>query len=100
MAQMQSFAPGFGSGLAVASTATSAVSEMRGATSTALCLTNLGSHTVYVRTGYDGEVATAADYPVLAGQQVSITINASHTHVAYLSATGNTDLHVMRGEGI
>ncbi len=100
MAQLQSFAPGFGSGIIVTAGAVTAVEEMIGSTSTAVCLTNGGTDTVYVRTGYATATATTADYPVLGGQQVSITINADHTHVAYIAPSGAPTLHVMRGEGI
>lgn len=99
MAQMQSFAPGFGSGITVTGGAASAAWALRGATSTALCLTNTGTATIYVRTDGPTAVATIADYPVLSGQQVTITINADHTHIAYIAPSGAPTLHVMRGEG-
>lgn len=100
MAQLQSFSPGYGTGIAVTAGGTSAVAALLGATSTALCLTNTGTDIAYVRTGDATAVATAADYPVLGGQQVSITINANHTHFAYIAPSGSPTLHVMRGEGI
>ena len=100
MAQLQSFAPGYGSGQSVTGGAASAVAALRGSTSTALCLTNTGTDLVYVRTGDRTAVATAADYPVLGGQLVSITVNADHTHVAYIAPSGSPVLLVMRGEGI
>lgn len=100
MSQLQSFAPGYGSGITVTAGAASAVSALLGATSTALCITNTGTVIAYVRTDGPTAVATAADYPVLGGQQVTITINADHTHVAYIAPSGAPALHVMRGEGI
>lgn len=100
MAQLQSFAPGYGSGVIVTAGATSAAAAMLGASSTAVCLTNSGTDAVYVRTGDNTVAATTADYPVLGGQQVTITINADHTHFAYIAPSGAPVLHVMRGEGI
>jgi len=100
MAELQSFSPGYGTGVTVTAGATSANTALRGATSTALCLTNTGTVIAYIRTGDSTAVATAADYPVFGGQQVSITINANHTHFAYIAPSGSPVLHVMRGEGI
>ena len=101
MAVMQSFAPGYGTGVSVTATTTTAASALPGATSTALCLTNSGTNVVYVRTGISttGLTATAADYPVLGGQQAVITINSDHKAFACLAAASTSDLHVMRGEG-
>ncbi len=100
MAELQSFSPGYGSGVSVTAGAASVTAALLGATSTSLCLTNSGTDIAYVRTGDSTAVATAADYPVLGGQQVSITINANHTHFAYIAPSGAPVLHVMRGEGI
>ncbi len=100
MAELQSFAPGYGSNQSVTGGAASVTAALLGATSASLCLTNTGTDLVYVRTGDSTAVATAADYPVLGGQQVSITINANHTHVAYIAPSGAPVLLIMRGEGI
>jgi len=100
MAELQSFSPGYGSGVIVTAGAASVTAELEGSTSTALCITNSGTVIAYVRTGDPGAVASTADYPVLGGQQVSITINANHTHFAYIAPSGAPVLHVMRGEGI
>jgi hypothetical protein len=100
MAELQSFSPGYGSGVIVTAGAASATASLLGATSTALCITNSGTVIAYLRTGDSGAAASTADYPVLGGQQVSITINANHTHFAYIAPSGAPVLHVMRGEGI
>jgi len=101
MAVMQSFAPGYGSGVVVTAGAASAAAALLGATSTALCLTNTGTDVAYVRTGLGtaGLTATTADYPVLGGQQVVITVNSDHTAFAYIAPSGAPVLQVMRGEG-
>jgi hypothetical protein len=99
MAEMLTFNPAFGTGVTIttgASAATIVPGFQRGLTS--LCFTNLGSETVYVRTGDANAVATAADYPVLGSQQVTITSNADFSHVATFSSAAGS-LHVMRGQG-
>lgn len=100
MAELQSFSPGYGTGVTVTAGAASAAAALLGPTSTSLCLTNTGTVVAYVRTGDSTVAAKTADYPVLGGQQVSITINAGHTHFAYIAPSGAPVLHVMRGEGI
>lgn len=99
MAVMQSFAPGYGTGVNVTAGAASANAALPGATSTAACITNSGTVIAFVRTGGSTVTASNADYPVLGGQQVVITINADHTHFAYIAPAGAPTLQVMRGEG-
>lgn len=92
------FNPSFKAGVAISattSTAATAVGEGR----KSLTLTNLGSATVYVCVGTSSVTATAADYPVLAGTQVSIGKPQDATHVATLSASGTVSIHVIPGEG-
>jgi hypothetical protein len=98
MAAVYTFNPGYGTGVTVAPNATSARSLIRSGTQS-LCFTNLGSVTVYVRTGDDTSVATTADYPILPAQQVTVTRRADDTHVAYITASGTGSLHIMGGEG-
>ena len=99
MAAVYTFNPSYGTGVTVAPTASTANSAIRSGTQS-LCFTNLGTVTVYVRTGNSSEVATAADYPILAGQQVTVTRRQDDTHVAYITASGTGSLHIMGGEGV
>jgi hypothetical protein len=98
MAEVQTFAPGFGTGVVITTAAGSAATAVRPGTN-GLCLTNTGTVTVYMRTGDSSAVASTADYPVLAGQQVTITRFADFTHVATISPAGAGELHVMGGQG-
>lgn len=98
MAEMLTFSPGFGTGVVITTAAGSAVTAVRTGTQS-LCLSNTGTVTVYMRTGDSAAVATTADYPVLAGQQVTISRFADFTHVATISPAGAGELHVMGGQG-
>jgi hypothetical protein len=44
--------------------------------------------------------ATAADYPVLGGSQVTLTKDGDMDTVSAITASGTTSLHVIPGEGI
>ena len=94
------FNPAWGSGTTASVTATSG-NSLRGLGSKSLCLTNLGDKVAYIRTGVgSGLTATAADYPVLPGSQVTITKGMDDNYVAYVcAATETTSLHIMSGEG-
>ena len=100
MASMQAFSPIWGSGVTASVTATTG-NQAKGYNSKTLCLTNLGDKVAYVRTGVgSGITATIADFPVLAGQQVTITKPNDDDYVAYVcAATESTSLHIMPGEG-
>ena len=98
MAVDQTFNPSYGRGVTVAPATTSA-STVIGAGSKSLCLTNLGAAVCYVRTGPAGTVATAADYPVPVGAQVSITKFQDDTTVAHITTAGTGSLHIIPGEG-
>ncbi len=98
-ATTDSFQPNYGSGVTVAPTASSASSSL-GNGSENVTLTNLGSVTVYVRIGIGAQTATAADYPVLAGTQVSLSKARGDTTVAYVTASGTGSLHIIAGRGL
>lgn len=98
-ATTDSFQPNYGSGVTVAPTASSASSSL-GNGSENVTLTNLGSVTVYVRIGTGTQTATTADYPVLAGTQVSLSKARSDTTVAYVTASGTGSLHIIAGRGL
>ena len=96
----QTFAPAYGQGVVVASvTATSAASAV-GFGAKSLTITNTGStNAIYLRTGLSTAVATTADYCLLPLAQVSISKPQDHTHVAYITSTSTSSLHVIPGEG-
>lgn len=98
MAVLYTFNPSYGSGATVSPTGTSASVTMRGGRKS-LCLTNLGSTVVYVRVGNGTQTATAADYPVPIGGQVTITKEQDHQTIAYIAPAGSGSLHIMAGEG-
>lgn len=98
MAVLYTFNPSYGSGVTVSPTGTSASTTMRGGRKS-LCLTNLGSTVVYVRVGNGTQTATAADYPIPVGGQVTITKEQDHQTIAYIAPAGSGSLHIMAGEG-
>jgi hypothetical protein len=97
MTVLQTFAPAYGSGVSVTATGTSAASVV-GGESKSLCITNTGTNIGYVRVGTSTATASAADYPIVAGAQVTITKPQDSTHCAYFSSAGTT-FHIMGGEG-
>jgi len=95
----ETFAPHYGSGQTVTPTTTSASVQL-GLGDKTIVLTNLSSSVVaYVRTGVSGVVATAADYPVPALAQVSISKPQDDTHIAFVTSALSSSLHIMSGEG-
>lgn len=98
MAEVQTFSPAFGTGVTAVTGAASAA-QVVATGQQSLCLTNLGTVTVYIRTGDATVVASIADYPVLAGQQVTITRFQDFTHVAHISPGGPGSLHIIGGQG-
>ena len=100
MAALETFNPAYTQGITVAPGAVAASSTI-GLGSKSLCLTNLGTISVYVRTykASDGaKSATAADYPVLPLTQVTITKAEDHDTLTYIGAVG-ASLHAIPGEG-
>jgi hypothetical protein len=97
----RTFNPAYGSGQTLSVTDASQQVTF-GRRSRAVTLSNLGLNVAYVRIGLDGTVtATAADYPVLPGTQVSISKGAdSSVLAAVCAAAQTTTLHIIAGEGI
>lgn len=63
-----------------------------------LRIVNTGANVAFVRLGAGAQVATAADFPIAAGDTAVITKDQSHDNLAHISAAGTT-LLVTRGEG-
>lgn len=99
MTTMQPICPAYGTGQTVAPAIGSAIATLiKG--SNQLILTNLGAAVCHVRVANaaDAPVATANDYPILAGQQVTITRGRDQDALAHICAAGTT-LHIMNAEG-
>jgi hypothetical protein len=92
------FNPSFGAGVTVSATTTSSAT-LKGAGAAQFVATNLGSAVVYVSTGLSTVVATAADYPVLPGTQVSLTKRLDDTHIGLLASSGTQSVHIIPGVG-
>jgi len=100
MAALQPFSPHYGSGQTVTASSAAAVLVAINSNSFNVMITNTGAQIAYVRVGTDSATATAADFPILAGSQVSITKGAGQNVLSYLGvAAGDTTLHIMTGEG-
>ena len=92
------FNPAYNRGQTVTTSGTSARIEIgKGAGS--LCLTNTGGEYCYVRSGGSDVVATAADFIIPPGGQVTISKFQDDTHLAYIQLTAATTLNVIPGEG-
>ncbi len=98
MTILASFNPRYGSGVTVAPGVASAESPLP-AGEKSICLTNLGTVACYVRVGFSGLTATAADYPIPPSAQVVITKAQDQSAIAYVTASGTASLHIMTGEG-
>jgi phage tail sheath gpL-like len=101
MSDIRTFAPGYGTGVTISATTTSSNTAIRPGSLT-LCITNRdATNDVYVRsTDGASDVATAADYVVMARQQVTITRNQHDAFIAVVAAAGTASVHVMLGDGI
>jgi hypothetical protein len=98
--EMKTFEPAYGSGETISATTSSSRVALTNAQFTeSIVLTNTGSDFAYVRPGTSTVVATAADYCLLPGQQVSVTRNDGVTHVAALAGSSSTSVHVIPGQG-
>jgi hypothetical protein len=95
MAAQQPVNPQYGSGQTLTSGASADVAVPP---TKQLVLTNYGAYVFYVRCGAAAQTATAADFPVPPGCQVTITKDADHLHMAHYAPTATTG-HVMGGEG-
>ncbi len=90
----RTFMPGYGSGVVVATSASSAAATVN-VNSIGMLLTNLGSFTVFVRLGEAAGAATTADVPVPVGTQVAVSKSNAHRHLSHISPDGAGSLHYM-----
>jgi hypothetical protein len=96
------FQPAYNSGVTVTSGATTDFTTFGPNTSESVVLTNLGTTTVFVRVGSSLNTveASVADYPVVAGSQVSLGKTLDDNVVAYISPDGAGSLHIILGRGL
>jgi hypothetical protein len=98
MAITQRFQPAYGQGATMALTTASSALNI-GLGSKTVKLTNTGANACYVRFGFTGQTATAADCLILAGSQIELSKDQDHNQIAALSAAATTNLHIIPGEG-
>lgn len=103
MTIIAAFAPHYTRGQTVTPGA-AALSTIIGHSKKTLCLTNLGTSVVYVRSyrladNPAGVAATIADYPVPAGAQVTISKPQDDDSLSYIAPSGSASLHIISGEG-
>ena len=99
MAVDTTFNPAGGTGGTLSATTSSSRAALTPGTQS-IVVTNRGSDYIYVRCGDSAVVATAADYCVTPGGQISLTKFQDLTHVAVLSVSGTQAVHVIAGEGV
>jgi molybdopterin-guanine dinucleotide biosynthesis protein len=95
----KTFSPAWGRAILQTATTTSTAYAIDANERDSLVVTNAGAEIVYVRTGDSTVTATAADYLLLSLTQISLTKFKDHTHIALLSATSTSAVHVIPGEG-
>jgi len=100
MAQNVTFAPHFGTGVSIGTTATSSSTSI-GLGDKTLCLTNRSAVDIYVRTSSVTPTVAIAynDYLVPSYNQVTISKSADHGYLGAVSPDGSGILHVIAGEG-
>ena len=94
------FTPSYGRGIANTTSTTTSNSEIdSNGNRQSVVITNTGTDLVFAHTGDSSVVATAADYPVLGGSQVSISKDARDTHIAIIASAGNPLVYAIAGSG-
>ena len=104
------FQPTPGTTVSVTTSTTSARAAIKGdpiqpGTRVQFLVSNEGTTTAFVRFGDNTVVATAADTPILAGQQLVISVNMPYgvttgVNVAALAASGTGKVYVTTGVGL
>lgn len=94
------FNPSYGSGATRTATTTSAQYALRAGTRS-VCVTNTGAtNAVYVRVGQGTITATASDYIVMPGSQVSLGKFQDDDVIAVLASASTTTVHIISGAGL
>lgn len=102
MSDIRTFAPGYGTGITITASTTSSTTALRGGSQQVVVTNRDATNAIYFRTTPDisGDAATAADYIVLPGQQVSVTRAQDHAFISVVSVAGTPAVHVIIGDGI
>lgn len=98
MATISTFYPAFKSGKSISATATSARVAL-GTQTGSIVPTNTGTELCYVCFGDENVEATAADYPLIGGTQVSLGRDPRATHAAVICPGGTSTVLLISGEG-
>lgn len=102
MANNNAFCPAYGSGQSVtASTSAQSLTITNGAATVVISnYSTTAAEVVYIKIGSGSITATAADYPILPGNQVPVTKHPTHDKISIVSASGSPTVHVLCGEGL
>jgi len=65
-----------------------------------LRLLNGGNQTLHFKLGDSGVVATASNCPILKDQELMVLRSPQETHIAAITATGSSTLHITTGMGL
>jgi len=95
---MKPFNPGYGSGIAVSLTTTSAQGLLV-MNSSSVRITNTGAVAVYVKIGDSTVVADTDDLYLAAGATIIVTKSLYHDTIAAKTASSTATLQVICGEG-
>ena len=94
------FTPSYGRGVVVITSITTSNIEIDpNGKRQSVAIVNTGTEMVFVRTGDSSVVATATDFPVVGGRQLTISKDARDTHIAMISASGTPLVAAISGSG-
>ncbi len=100
MADIRTFAPGYGTAVTIPATTSSTATELRPGSNQIVVTNRDATNAVYIRTGNANALASAADYIVMPGAQVPLTRRFDDTHIAVVTVAGTATVHVIIGDGI
>lgn len=90
----------FGANTTISASSTTARGALSRAMDQSVVVSNpISGSVAFVRFGADDVEATAADFPVLPGQQVILEVPASATHAAVILDTGTGNVYFSAGDG-
>ena len=106
MSLLKSFQPTYGAGQTQTGAAASAsyvcdaaVKRSGGGNKTIVVTNNDTTNPVYVRIGQGTQVASIADYEVLAGSKESLSKSEMDDQIAIIAPAGSPSVHFIVGEG-